>query len=299
MPDIQNLNRHHFKDTKTHEVAEKIENPVATVKHDGAAYFLHITRKNTPEYISRRLSVKGHHLDRTSKLPHLADFETPEFRGSTFHVELIHTGKSKSGKDNHPAVSGILNSLAPKAIQTQKQTGPVRAVLLDVTNPKFKTFQEKRDYMKRFAEAVNKPDLLYLPETKIGTEGAKELAEKTRKRGDEGIIITSLTKPEPENPRYKLKHYNTYNLKVTGIQQEIDKHGNPKESAGAIHVSDATDKEVATVGTGFSRELRKEIYRNPHKWINREINVKALPPTARRLRAPVFNGDSDGRLDTI
>lgn len=299
MPDIKNLERAKFKDAKTADVVDNIKDPVGTVKHDGAAFFLHITRKDTPEYISRRLSVKGHHLDRTPKLPHLADFAAPEFRGATFHVELIHTGKDKDGVDNHAHLSGILNSLAPKAIETQKNTGPVRAVLLDVTNPKLPTFQDKLDYMKKFQETVGKPDLLYLPETKIGSKDIKQLSKDTKEKGLEGIIITSLSHPEESNVRHKVKHVDTYNLRVSKVTQLVDKNGTPKPMVGALVVEDSTGKEVANVGTGISREQRMEWWRNPHKIVKSLINVKAMPSTARRLRAPVYNGEADGEIDKV
>lgn len=279
----------------------QIKDPVGTIKYDGAAFFMQIGADGSPRYYSRRQSVRGHYPDRTDQLPHLADVRLPALRGNVYHVELIHTGADRRNVESHPKVSGILNSLPPRAIETQRTTGPVRAVLLDVIEPSLPTYGDKLVHMKEVEKMVGKPDVFFAPEVAIGLPAIVRLTERTKKTGREGVIVTSLTQPEATNSRQKTKHVDTYNLKVIRVQQEIDIRGNPKESMGALVVADATGREVAAVGTGFTRDDRISIWKNRLNWIGREIQVKTFGTVKEfgKLRAPVYNGLSDSHLDIV
>lgn len=292
------VDRHKYKEPRTDHL-EKVTDPIGSIKYDGAAYFVPVSEDGSLRFISRKPSVTGKLLDRTEKLPHLASIKLPQFAGHVLHVELIHTGKTKGAPESHPTVSGILNSLTPKALRDQAEKGPVRAVLLDVIHPSVPTFSEKLKILKDIETSAGKPSLFFTPKTTKGLENITKLLDSSRSKGHEGVIITSLTKPEDKNPRYKVKHVGTYNLRVEGIAREKDKHGNPKDSMGALDVYDKTGRHVARVGTGFSRELRKEIWENPYDWLYKLIQVKAMRPTAHKLRAPVYNGEADGEIDRI
>src|ERR1017187_8081525 len=84
-----------------------IQDPAASIKHDGANYFLVMDKEGNPSFFSRRPSVKGGFPNRTSQLPHLTSKPLPQFANQVFNVELIHTGHSSSGKEDHPKLSGI------------------------------------------------------------------------------------------------------------------------------------------------------------------------------------------------
>lgn len=287
---------------KEHVPLELISNPVASKKYDGAHYFMQVGPTGSIRFISRRESVKGGFPDRTEKVPHLVTSPLPQYAGNVYNVELIHSGNSKSNKESHAAVSGILNSLAPKAIETQALTGPVRAVLLDVVHPALSTFQDKASHLKEVEKALNKPDLIFAPVFVTGSSKIEEEIKRTKASGEEGVVITSLTTPESSNFRVKIKHKNTYNLKVVGITQEVDKNGIPKQSAGALVVADSTNRVVGSVGTGFTKELRKEIFDNQPKWMDAIIQVVAMDSTKAvdgKLRMPVYNGLGDGEIDKV
>ncbi len=284
---------------KEKEDWENIPDPVGSLKRDGSNFFQVIDSEGKSRFFSRRPSVKGGFPERTSQLPHLTSKLLPQFANNVLNVELVHTGHSSLGKDNHPGVSGILNSLPEKSIETQKQTGPVRAIMLNVIHPVLPTYAAKLDHMKKVEEAFGQPELLKSIEVKIGKRQIQDLIDSTKKLGQEGAIITSLTAPEASNPRIKVKHFNTWNLRVSGITQEYDTSGKPKESAGGLKVVDATGREVAVVGTGLSKEQRKHIWENPDEYINKEIQVKGRMPSRSRIIAPVFHGSSDGEIDTV
>ena len=277
-----------------------IPDPVGSKKYDGAAFALNFDSEGKPSFISRRESVKGGFPDRTEKLPHLSDVRLPEFAGRGYHVELIHSGWNPEDEESHANISGILNSLPPKAIGTQKTIGPVRAVLLDAVFPKdLPTYESKMEHLKILEQAFNKPGLVFTPEYHIGQEAVSRLVEETKNRDSEGVIVTSLKTPETLNVRHKVKHFGTYNLKVSKIMQEVDIKGSPKQSAGALLLVDANNREVCAVGSGFTKEQRAAIWKNPKEWLGRHVQIKAMSSTANRLRHPVFNGDADGDLDVV
>lgn len=280
---------------------ESVPDPVGSLKRDGAAFFMQVDDEGKPHFYSRRPSVKGGFPDRTPSLPHLAALRFPDYKGNAFHVELIHTGPTFHDMiaDSHPVASGILNSKAARAIETQQQVGPIRAVLLDVMEPKMNTYGEKLEYMRKLRESVGNPNFFLGSNAKIGRAEIQKLLKDTKEQSHEGIVVTSLTTPEPKNIRVKVKHIDTYNLKVVRIIQEVDIFGIPKDSMGALELEDATGRIVCKVGTGFTRAQRIEIWQNQNDWLGRLIQVKAMPPTGHKLRSPVYNGDADGDLDTI
>lgn len=280
---------------------ENIKDPIASVKKDGSHFVLSFDSEGNPSYFSRRESVKGNFPNRTSKLPQLVK-KLPQFANHIYSVELIHCGHNigEDAFESHPACSGILNSLTPKALETQKLTGPIRAVLLDVKYPILNTYDEKIEHLKVVERAFGDSNLLYVPKFKIGLNSIKELIDTTKRQGREGIIVTSLTTPESENYRVKIKHINTYNLRVIGIQQEVDIKGNLKESAGALVLADATGRDVGKVGTGFTREQRIEIWKNRNAWIGKQVvQVKAMDSVGTKLRSARYNGIADGNIDTL
>ncbi len=283
------------------EAWHTIPNPVATLKRDGAHFFLMIDNNGNQKYFSRRESVRGGHPERSEQIPHLSDKKLPQFAGQVFSVELIHTGHDKYAPESHVATSGILNSLTARSLQTQKEKGPIRAALIDVIDPPLGTYREKLLHMKSLEKTFGNPDLLFVDTPIIGHENIKKAAEITKAHKREGLIITSLTLPEKQNPRIKMKHFYTFNLRVSRVIQEFDQSGKPKDSMGALECTDATGRVVCFVGTGFSRELRQEIWKNPKAWIGKLIQVKAMGLSIEngRLRAPVYNGDADGNIDKV
>lgn len=297
------LAQHSFTRAKYREDMDwtKLTDPVASIKRDGAAFFLKIGPDGSPQYLSRRESVKGGFPDRTPQLGELSNVKVPEYAGDVYHVELVHTGKDNGlgDLDSHARVSGILNSLPERALATQRVLGPVRAILIDVIEPKLPTYGEKIRRMQEFSQSFNRPEIMQTPSIKIGRTEIEKLISSTKQAGHEGVIITSLTAPESTNIRVKVKHVDTYNLRVVGVTQEVDIQGNYKDSLGSFIVEDATERVVAKVGTGFSREDRIEFWKNRDSWIGKLIQVKAMPTTAHKLRAPVYNGIADGDIDKV
>lgn len=268
------------------------------VKYDGGSYFVPVGTDGSLSFISRRQSVQGHFPDKSRNVPHLTSVQLPQFAGHVYNVELIFSGHSKTQTESHRQASGILNSLPERAVATQGTIGPIRAVLHNVINPVFSTFEEKYKHMKEVEKAFGKPDVFFVPELHHGKDIDK-LVDKTLREGREGVIVTHMTKPEAENIRFKKVHKILYNLRISRIVQEVDKDGKPKLSMGAVEVVDASGNVVGMVGTGFSRAERIEAFNEPEKWIGRLIQVESRGIAAKRLRMPVYNGDADGEIDFV
>jgi hypothetical protein len=281
---------------------EDIKDPVGSPKLDGAMYFAVFDKQGRPQFYSRRPSVKGGYPNRTPALPHLATITLPEYAGAVVGLELIHTGRDKSQVESHPNVSGILNSLPERALTTQMLTGPVRAVLHDVIKPELATYGDKIKYLQKLVKKVGRPDMFYLPEYHYGHADIKKLTAKTLKENREGVIVTSLTHPEKDNVRLKIKHKKTWNLKVKDIHQLFSEVDNKlKPMAGALVLEDATGREVGEVGTGLSKALREEIWNRPRKWKGALVQVTGMDPVrpGMKLKMLVYNGLADGEIDTI
>ena len=280
-----------------------IENPAASIKRDGAHFFLSFDSKGAPSFISRRPSVKGGFPDKTNRVPHLASFKAQELAGHTYSVELVHTGKVKTEDDNHARVSGILNSLPAKAIESQKEHGPVRAVLLDTINPPLQTYAQKMEHLNKVERIIGKSDLIFSPKVYTDLPSIVKLIDHTKNTGKEGVIVTSWTKPELHNPRVKIKHIDTYNLRVVGMEEEHDIHGKPKGSMGALILADATGKIVGKMGTGFTRDMRIDMWTHKSRVMNSLIQGKTFGQggvdRSGKLRVLVYNGAADGECDTI
>jgi hypothetical protein len=280
---------------------QDVKNPHATLKYDGGHYYLCVTSDGTLKYYSRRESVKGGYPERSEKIPHLADKKMPEYAGQTFAVELIHSGFKKGAKESHSAAGGIINSLAPRAIQTQKDTGPIRAVLLDVINPPLKTYGAKVAHMEKFEKDFGKSDVLWVPPAARTKEEIVKLINTSKLENREGVVITSATDPEENNPRIKIKHYDTYNLRPVKMYEEVDIRGKPKGAMGAVDMVDGSGRVVATVGSGWNREQRNAAWKNFSEWSKDLQQVKTMGwgSVDGKLRQPVYNGPADGELDTI
>jgi ATP-dependent DNA ligase len=278
-----------------------LKSPVASIKYDGAHDYVIVEPDGQLRFFSRRESVKGGNPEHTLKIPHLTDKKLPQFAGNTYSVEVIHTGHNKQNVERHNVLSGILNSKVERAVETQKQEGPIRAVLLDVKGDQFKTYRQKLLHMKEVEKAFGNPDLLYTVTPHITKESIVNLIDSTQKQGREGVIITDLDTPEINNPRIKLKHFQTHNLRVKGMTQEVDIHGNLKPSMGALILEDKTGKEVGQVGSGFTKKDREDAWKNPQNWTGNLIQVRSMGVGKEdgRLRHPIYNGEADGEIDTV
>lgn len=110
---------------------------------------------------------------------------------------------------------------------------------------------------------------------------------------EEGVMINILNAPynfKRTNDLLKVKKMQTLDLEITGYEE-----GDGKFSGmlGAFYVR-YKDGNTVKVGSGISKALRQEIWRNPESYIGKIIEVQYFEETTNQgggisLRFPVFN----------
>ena len=139
-----------------------------------------------------------------------------------------------------------------------------------------------------------------LPLLYLGTDTSKiaELLSEQTTAGEEGIMINIYDAPysfSRTNDLLKVKKMNTLDLEVIGFEEGS---GRLSGTLGAILVR-YKDNNIVRVGSGFSDELRKEIWEHQTDWLKRICEIQYFEETTNAgdgvsLRFPVFK---DVRVD--
>ena len=133
-----------------------------------------------------------------------------------------------------------------------------------------------------------------LPILYRGTDTSKilELLESEIARGQEGVMINICDAPYEFKRTWnlmKVKKMNTLDLEVVDYEEGS---GRLSGTLGAIHVR-YKNGNIVKVGSGFSDELRKQIWTNPSEIIGKIIECQYFEETTNAdggisLRFPVF-----------
>jgi len=115
--------------------------------------------------------------------------------------------------------------------------------------------------------------------------------KKALDAGYEGIMVKDLGAPyqfkRTKHVR-KVKPYETWDGTIVGWELG-DPNGKWRHGFGAFKVVFQEGGEVTSVGGGFTDELRKEIYKNPDRYVGTTIEVKGQEMTEHgAVRFPVF-----------
>jgi DNA ligase-1 len=119
-----------------------------------------------------------------------------------------------------------------------------------------------------------------------------KLLDEAVANNEEGIMINIALAPyefKRTNYLLKCKKMNTLDLSVVGFEEGS---GRLAGTLGAIHVK-YKDGNVVKVGSGFSDELRKEVWQNQDKYLGAICEVKYFEETSNAdgglsLRFPIF-----------
>jgi len=125
-----------------------------------------------------------------------------------------------------------------------------------------------------------------------------EFLEKETSKGEEGIMINiwdALYDFKRSNNLLKVKKFNSCDLQVIGFQEGTNSN---QGTLGALLVR-YKDGNVVKVGSGYSKELRNEIWNNQKDWLGAIIEVQYFEETendngGKSVRFPVFK---DRRFD--
>lgn len=249
---------------------------VASEKLDGA-HFISTINPGGISYTSQRKGVKGDLLAREDKVPHLRDLKLPKkAHGMVFRGELWHD-------KGFNYASGLLNSNPEKAVERQKQIGPLRFAPFKIEKGPHNEEKLPYEEQMKIIKDISK-DLPYYFEPPRQNEGSLQafFDEIGLKKGEGMVLVDKKT-----GKFLKKKHRYDYDLKISGI---IEGTGKYSGSMGAIELVDRNGRYVGKVGTGFSDAQRKDFFKNKDFYIGKLVKVASRYPLTGKLREPSFLG---------
>lgn len=207
--------------------------------------------------------------------------------------ELYATGNFKESKDGYKAT---IERSRIKGIKTGLKLRVFDYLSLD----EYKNQNSVTQYRNRriaLIEIVNKINDLHIEllpslyEGVASNEIIDKIAHEQIEKGEEGIMINDLHSVydfKRSDALLKYKLFEDYDLEVIGFEEG---DGRNKGTLGALLVK--FKGFTVKVGSGFSDELRKEIWNNKDEWLGRTVVVKAFEATSNQqggesLRFPVY-----------
>lgn len=155
---------------------------------------------------------------------------------------------------------------------------------------------EPCDYFNSIIEELNKRYTYFqiLPYLYIGNDTNKIMTYLNIQiaKNEEGVMINITDAPyefKRCNTLLKVKKMQTYDLQVVDMEEGSNSNAG---TLGALLVR-YRDGNIVKVGSGFSKELRDEIWNNKDQWIGRIIAIQYFEETQNQngglsLRFPVY-----------
>lgn len=207
--------------------------------------------------------------------------------------ELYAIGDFEESKDGYKA------TIERSRIKGNK-TGLVLRAFDFLTITEYKNQKGTRPYLDRrldleeITDDLNSPFYQVLPVLYKGIASEEiidKIANEQIQKGEEGIMINNLFSVyefKRADSLLKYKLFEDYDLTITGFEEG---DGRNKGVLGALLVD--YKGFTVKVGSGFSDELRKEIWNNQDEWLGRTVVVKAFENTSNQqggesLRFPVY-----------
>lgn len=270
------------------------EKKVLQPKVDGAHTIFHLKSNGLNRVYSYR-NRKGDDspIEHTHQVPEIRDMEVPKELNNT-----VLRGELYAQKDGRPVpaeeIGGMLNSGFLKSRETQKVKGSLKPYIFDIVKFNGEDFQNKpyREKLEKIKLIEKSLPKLKAAETAFTADEKRELLEliKKNKHPDtkEGVVEWDLDAPTG-NPR-KLKLRDSHDVVIRDIFPAEDKEGRPKQEAGGFRYSwSPKGKIVGSVGTGFTKEKRIDMFQNPDDYIGRIARIKAQEVfNSGAMRAPSF-----------
>lgn len=187
-----------------------------------------------------------------------------------------------------------------------------------VIDDKSKSYLDRMRDLEIYSRKNKDNKAIYLLPKRIDDEDElKKYENQCLKEGFEGIMIRSGNGPYKEGRStvregylLKIKRFVDAEGIIIGFEEkmhneneaEIDELGHTKRSSkkanlkpantlGALILKDIKTNAQFSVGTGFDDNLRKEIWNNKEKYLNKIVTYKSQPYGKKELpRCPVFKG---------
>jgi len=270
------------------------ETKVLQPKVDGAHTIFHLKSNALNRIYSYRNRKNDERpIEHTHQLPDIRDLDIPKELNNT-----ILRGEVYAQKDKKPVpaeqVGGMLNASIINSLRKQKEQGKLSPYIFDIVKYHGKDVENEtyRKKLKMIREVAKKiPDLKAAETAETAKEKRKLLdLVKRKKHPDtkEGLVEWDLNSPTGKPKKFKLR--DTHDVVIREVFQAKDKSGKPKQEAGGFRYSwKPKGKLVGRVGTGFSREKRKDMWLRPKDYIGRIARVKTQEVFASgAMRAPSF-----------
>jgi hypothetical protein len=209
---------------------------------------------------------------------------SPKVLGTTvIRGELYLPGQVSSN------VGSILNSNVLKA-RENPNVHKMQNVIFDVVMYKGKNVEDLpyREKLSILKDINKKIPALKIPKLAKTKESKKNLIESIKSKShpetDEGVVIYDLEKAIP----IKAKVRHDYDVFIKDVFEGKGKYKG-KAAGGFIGSRTPQGEANVRVGSGLNDEIRKDIYKNPDKYLGQWIKVYAQSEyPSGKLRMPVF-----------
>lgn len=252
---------------------------IAEEKKHGAMYYGVLSDKGI-SFISRRKSKKGDTIHREENIPHLRDIKIPKrLQGTVVAGEMDHP------KGFH-FLSGLMNSAPDKAVETQRIFGkasyfPFELAELPHRKTEFISYGERR---KIIGDIIRTLGSRFIKQPRAEMKYKKEFYKRLSREGVEGVVLKNLDKGYGKDTWYRKTPLAYYDAKITGF---LPGEGKYKGKAIGVMVVEDREGKSFNVGTGFSDDLRIDMFKNPKRYIGKLVKIKKR----KNIPAPVFSLD--------
>jgi hypothetical protein len=261
--------------------------------------------------ISYRKSKRapGGFIEHTHKVDGIFGKETPKELANTVARGGLYAINPNTGRATEAnIIGGMLNSNVWKSREKQKDFGKLVPVLYDIDIFRGKDlskapYREKLMALKQIQRAM--PGVFELPDMAFTVEEKKKLLEdiknKKHPQTEEGVVLWNAVKSEPP---IKAKFRTERDVIIRGFFPGEGQHKG-KGVGGFVYSMTKDGPIVGRVGTGLSHAQRRDMYKNPEKYIGLVATIGSQGEfKSKALRAPSFlrfhlDKNPQSRLDQI
>jgi hypothetical protein len=277
-----------YKEIDPDQVDLNDDQQVVTPKLDGAHLLLDFPKadKMMRVYSYRPSQRQGGLIEHTFKFPEYQNRKVPkELQGTLMRAEGWASDEEGRAVPA-PEIGGLLNSSVQKSRQRQADDKlKLRLTGIDVVKHKGKDYSKKtyadklaviRKVTKMMRGAVEAPLVAATPEEKKVLLSAVRSGKFPDTK--EGVVVHELHR---DAPFQKAKFRPDHDVYVREIVSKIKSKA--KGEASSFRYSFEPDGKIeGTVGTGFNKQLRKDMAKNPEKYIGRVAKVKSMGRHVKR-----------------
>lgn len=301
-----------YKEIRPEKLDVSDDRYLMSAKIDDAHNLFVLEPAGSVRVVSHRVPKRDGHgtglLEHTGKVRGLAGVATPAGLGGTVLRGGLYAIHPRTEKATDAAVlGGLLNTDVWKSREKQEAHGELRPVLYDVERYRGKDvskapYHEKLSILRKVVEKI---PAFSLPPMAYGAKEKSELLAKIKKgelpETSEGVVLWNLHEPEPP---IKAKFRQEHDVYLRGFFPGEGKY--KEQGVGGFVYSHKPDGPiVGRVGTGLSDAQRKDMLKNPEKYLGLVATVGAQQRyTSGALRGPALlrwhlDKNDQERLDAI